>query len=457
MMSNQEKIFTIQPAWVKSNNASSKKNKSKVRTFLRKRRQTRSKTLQESNIDNKSRYIDCIYGPLALAICIAAPCTITFLPVSDVITKPECWYEVAFSTTSCFFFLASTVAMETEVALNPFKKRLVTVIIELFVTSKATEVLGYCLIHLIWYMLLGYFEPFPFKQIIMAYLSYIALLARLWKVIPKKRRKVQAFRKQFSAFLARLLWGSLISLQLTIISQVLGMISREVEWLIALIVPLTKIFHDRVIDKLVTKYATPENLAHAKIIGKIGTNITYSFWLAISFASYATKATEFVLLGINFCINMALCYKIIQLSKKVSAFKLDGDKKKFPKEQVLTELVLNEIVEILIPIAFIGSYCTAYYGPNKDILGNVGFEIWTYYKVEDLFSFLMPVVEMALLDFGSLILAGLLLWWLCSINIFKEYCKAIKKFWVYIVVWGGTMSSGVSIIDVNTKFIYENY
>ena len=109
----------------------------------------------------------------------------------------------------------------------------------------------------------------------------------------------------------------------------------------------------------------------------------------------------------------------------------------------------------MIPIAFIGSFATAYYGPNKYNLGMAGCSIWTFQKVEDFFIYIIPVVEMSLIDSTSLFVAGVSLWWFCKINIFKEYCNTIKKYWIHVAFWGGIYMSGVSIeqLDVNAKVV----
>ena len=150
------------------------------------------------------------------------------------------------------------------------------------------------------------------------------------------------------------------------------------------------------------------------------------------------------MLATNFFLNMVLCYKVTRLNKKEIGVHLKTNMKQSQKEEVLTEFILNETIEVLIPISFIASFSTAYYGPNKTILGNVGCSIWQYQKVEDLYSFFMPTVEMALLDASSLLLGGGLLWWFCGISVVKEYCKIIKKYWIYLALMGGAFISGVS-------------
>ena len=111
------------------------------------------------------------------------------------------------------------------------------------------------------------------------------------------------------------------------------------------------------------------------------------------------------------------------------------------KKEILTELILNETVEILLPIAFIGTYASAYYGPNKDKLWHIGVN-------KNLLEFITPVIKMACIDSGSLIFAGIFLQWFCRINILREFCSIIKKYWIYLAFWGGVSINAVSDITV---------
>ena len=187
------------------------------------------------------------------------------------------------------------------------------------------------------------------------------------------------------------------------------------------------------VDKIVIRYAPPENLVRAKFIAAISTNTSYSFWFAIWFWS-VTETAGFVLLGINFALNMSLCYKVVRLHKKVSTFDYARKLRQSMRGEALTELILNEVVEILVPIAFVGSFATLYYGPNKDL---------TCCRY-DILHYLIPAVKLAMLDSGSLIVSAVSLWWFCRINIFREYCKTIKRYWIYLALWGGVCTSGVS-------------
>ena len=117
-----------------------------------------------------------------------------------------------------------------------------------------------------------------------------------------------------------------------------------------------------------------------------------------------------------------ICFRALKLDRKVSPPPFNTVAKNELRDQVVIQLILNESIEILVPIAFIGSYSAAYFGPNNDTLGGAGCSIWTYHKVDDLYDLFLPVLEMAIFDSGSLIISGCLLWNFGRINIVRKYC-----------------------------------
>ena len=394
--------------------------------------------------NNNFRCTDGIYGLLVLAMLTASSSTVTLFPMNNVIEKPDYWYEIIFASSGAAFFVAGTYASVSSAVLMPFKKHTATIMVDLFATFKITEIVAYGLIHLIWSRLLGYFEPFPRRSQLIIYLSVCVCLVRFWILIPLEKRTNPFLRKKYQFFIGRYSWGSFITMQLLVMSKVFGMVSIEFQWLIALLVPLKKEINSYIIQKLTSRSALPEKLIEAKFIGKISVSLCYSFWLAIILSNGITKTTEFVLLGMNFFINILLCCNAIRLHKHVGSSELETGIRQSLKEQAITELILNEVMEFIVPIAFIGSLSFAYFGPNKNILGNIGCSIWKYRKVEDFWSSIIPVGEMALIDCVSLIVSGILLWRFCNIQLANEYCRTMKKYWVHMVFTGGIYVSGVS-------------
>ena len=413
-----------------------------------------STKMQKSYKDVDWKCTDCLYGFLILAILIIAPCSITLLPFKNVFENPESWYEIMFASISVHFFLASSNAIiAAELFSEIIKKSRTRLAIELFITLKITDIIATSIVHIIWSNIMGYIEPVPNRYTLVLYLSIWAMMLQIRYAVPKEARADPAVQKRVKALMFYVFWATFVTMQLLAMWMAFSKVPKDFQWMVALVVPLKKEINDRIVGVVMTKTASTANVIEAKFIGKISINVIYAFWIAVILANQATKVTECVLLGVTFLTDMALCYKTIRLDKKVSCRDDKSKDDQNVKKEALTELVLNEIVEVIVPIAFMGSFLTAYYGPNKNVLGNVGCAIWHYKKVEDISAALMPVAEMALIDSGSVMVAGGLLWWFRRINLWKEYCTVVRKYWVYLAFRGGVFISGVGIITVNFRTI----
>ena len=444
-LNDKSKIFTVQSCMTgkpQSDKVPRKKKRARYWNYSTRRanrkRWSHNVIKSFNTNDDDSKFTNGLYGLLALLILIVSPFTITLLPVKNVLANPEYWYEILLSTTSHGLFLTIAVTIE----LNAFFKDLFNKgkrrkMAELFMAYKVTEVVIFSFMHLIWSGILGYFEPVPFNLVISGCLSAIGMIIRIWYLLPKQVRMDPTTRKRYKAYALHGFWIIFFNIQLMLLGYYF-LSHLTFQWMIVFIAPLMKEINDRVHDKIQTSYSSQEHLGETKFIGTILINIIYSFWLATHF-SIITVEIEYTLLFINFCMNLFLCFKITRLSGKTCKVHSEAIKTRNLRNEILTYLILNETSEVLVPTAFIGSYACAYYGPNKNDLHLVG-------NHENVLEFLTPVIKMAFIDSGSLIIAGIVLHWFNGINIFKEYCRTIKKYWSYLAFWGGTFISSVSNI-----------
>ena len=74
----------------------------------------------------------------------------------------------------------------------------------------------------------------------------------------------------------------------------------------------------------------------------------------------ATELSKYLLLGIDFSINLYFAGKVYWLHRK----------KNFAKcGETLQGLVMNEFLEFIIPLLFLVCFLAAYFGPNAEIIG----------------------------------------------------------------------------------------
>jgi hypothetical protein len=98
------------------------------------------------------------------------------------------------------------------------------------------------------------------------------------------------------------------------------------------------------------------------------------------------------------------------------------------------KFLLIEILEVLVPVAYLVSVLTAYYGPNAEILGNIRNDYWQYDNIDDIGSTVQAVLIMCVIDGCSAIIGGYWIWRLSSVDILNEGCKALRNYWSIIAV-----------------------
>ena len=74
----------------------------------------------------------------------------------------------------------------------------------------------------------------------------------------------------------------------------------------------------------------------------------------------ATDFSTYLLLGVDFVLNMYFQFRVFYLYKK----------KRFEEcAEELQSLVLNEFLEAIIPLLYLVRFLAAFYGPNAEIIG----------------------------------------------------------------------------------------
>ena len=396
-----------------------------------------------SDIVKVHNNFDGFYGVGVLLASILPSLGIILVPHHNVILYPEYWYEIIFLTLGFFYLITMNNVLSSETVLNYSHDDRARIILSLCLVATLSTTIVTSLVHLVWSFGLGYNSPMPFVGYFILYFVTLILNAVFWNAFPLYERMQPNFRRRLKYFFLYLFWCIFFACQVQSFTIVLGLFSSTYQWTIAIFVPLTKELNERVLRKLVEKAQKPGDIA-PKVVVKATTNTFLSYWLAVSMATTATQETCYLLLGINFAINIYLCFKTIHLDRKISP--LDGSSEEIEsiKEECLTELILNEIIEVIVPISFVCTSSIAYYGPNAMVLGIVGNDYWQYEKVTNFQNLILPVVKMAGIDSLSALIVGCLFWKYSRICLIQEYYRTIKTYWLLLAVKAANCIYGVS-------------
>ena len=390
---------------------------------------TKNKAWSLENIS----YWNGIYVFAVLCYCILFTSLLILIPQHDAIEHPQYWYELIliFSLGFPFHLVFSTL----QVCNIIFKIKCMTsieTVARLFLASILGFVLPYLLCYVVWSTCLGYNHPLPFLGVFCVYPFWLVFMVRLWFEFTDYLRKKTKFRRRIQAYMLYMLWLGVMGLQYSGLSGMLAMLPTEIQWIMAIIMPLMREFNSWILTKLTHTASSYDNSA-AMFAMNTTLSCGYSLYVAITLAS-ATEVTLYSILGVEFTLNLFLCFKIIWIQKKMEIDDSENLKQAKAMERSIVRLTLNETIEVLVPLSYAITFVLAYYGPNATILGNVRNSYWNYEEVKDIRKLLLTSFEMFSIDLISAIISGVLLWKFCNINLFREFCKIMKSYWKLIAI-----------------------
>ena len=122
-----------------------------------------------------------------------------------------------------------------------------------------------------------------------------------------------------------------------------------------------------------------------------------------------------------------MSHNIVKQNKKVS-FICDEQLKNDVKKAVLT-LLLDELSEGLVPLAYAIGFSMAYYGPNAELIGNVRNGYWQYSQVDDVNWHFLILLGLFVIDIICLVFNSIIIWIFTDVNMLNEFCTAMQKYW----------------------------
>ena len=388
-------------------------------------------TISMTNNGGYSKLLCCF---LILPCCVLLPFAIILIPQHNLVEFPEYWYEtmiIANLSLNTYFVFISHLRYKT--FFRDIKSLIsVSVAIKIFLATSITYNTMYCICYLVWTHGLGYRHPIPFLGAICFNVMLLAYLVVIWSQFPNDLE----MKRKIRSYLFYCLWLSLNCIEKVGLTMVFMVLPTNTQALMAIILPITREFHFWVLGMLRMQSTGTEN-REAKVLTDIEVNCNYSLFVAIILGTVATEVTSYCILFLEFILNLYSCYKIIKLGKKIDSSNSENDELQRNRNDTFEDLIMVEVLEVLVPLAYALSIILAYFGPNSRILGNIRNSYWTYQEIEDLSLFMKAIFTMFFIDLLSAILGGIILWKFSNLNFLKECCKTIRFYWPILVVQVG--------------------
>ena len=422
----------VQPAIIEQNNIQDPESKAKFEIDVEKSEAVlrRDKILKQlingvlnKTRDNASDSLGWKKFLLFTMIGILAPFIaliyVTLIPQTDLMRYPENWLEQSFTFIGVAILFAAADIVNCAAWMNLTKMQNMKNFASFSLIAIIVFLAAWALGTLLWIQI-GYVPPVPFSGMIAGYSIAITQYLVLWFHFPKEWRKIPEFRKRLKYFLAALILSQILTMEYNVIAKFLLEYKDNNQWAIALTLPLFIQFNSWKVNKLATKASGGDTRTVEVTSGHLMAT-RHALFLTYTLGSIATDLTANIILATDYLINLSLVIRLIRLKKK--------DPLNVEKQiDLLQDLVLNEMIEFVVPVAYVIVFGSAYFGPNSNLIGNVGNSYFQYNKVENFLDSIQTIGVFFLVDVFSLISNTIILRIFAKISVFDALFVYVKEY-----------------------------
>ena len=215
---------------------------------------------------------------------------------------------------------------------------------------------------------------------------------------------------------------------------ILSLREGQYQPIIASLMPLSREIFLWMFSKLVAKTASGDVTGAQSIFAYMFT-ANYSVLVCTILGSLATDTTAWVLLGLDFSMNVGNCVRILWIKKRRPDHWEDVI-------ELIQELVVLELLEFYTPLSFLLVTALAYYGPNGHLILNISSSQWTFVAIQDIEKTLGDMAMFIFVDLASISVTAMIFWIFCKINLFKLFQILQREFFmIFCIIQGYTLSS----------------
>ena len=379
----------------------------------------------------KSFSLYSVSGLFGIIIGIIIACPTLLIPQHYIMDHPDKWYE--FTLLSSFGWgatLSAVLILNFSCWMDIKEVKSWKFFFVLYFVSAFTTITLNLMIYLIWTIILKYHPPMPYGGCSVRLITLHIMMATIWYRLPKLHRKNQITLRRVKCFYFSELTFLATFWVYLLLGKIFLSIPRRYQWILAIFVPFLREMICRGISIICKKDEnSKKNAIQTACHHAIGSR--HAIFLSVAVSSILNELTCYVLLGMDFMINVFLSIRIIRRTKK--KFVTSSETSKYD-DDTLNELALNERIEFVVPLLYFISFFTAYYGPNAELIGSIKNTLWHFTIVADVKKAASNMAILFGIDVCSAILCSLLLWCFCKISLFRAYTTIQKEFWLIMAV-----------------------
>ena len=360
-----------------------------------------------------------VYGLLGIVTSFFATSIYILIPVHDVVTNPEYWYEIMLQTSVILVVMGVFFVVNCSEWMNIDRIKTIKNAVIVSIVLVIVYITIWCLSYVVWTHGLDYQWPIPFVAYLVTYTAIFYGWIALFYCYPKAWRKDKLFNKRIKIFLVALSFNMGAGMAYQIILKGFIVLSDNYQWILVVIFPLIREFY-LWLTLYFGKKACAGDIQRLIIIVTHYTNSRHATILSTIVGSYTPAASASVLFAVDIFMNLYACLSIVWNAKKNCNLE--------KQINLLQELAINELVEIIVPLTYLLCYLAAYYGPNAKVIGNIGNDYWQYEIEGDLTKVVVTIVVYFVVDLVCCIICTFILWIFCRISLLHVCASLCKEF-----------------------------
>jgi hypothetical protein len=248
-----------------------------------------------------------------IAGCVILDCFLTLYPAHNVFHYPEYWYEFPLQLAVALLpSWAAMVLLRCSNYMNIDSIKNIFNFVTMFITASVIILLLYASEYLVWTILLRYPYPMPFNGYLTAGTGMIVFYIILWFEFPVHWRQNELLRKRLISCIFAITLNQGCIFQYALITKILLTVPANLQWIVALFLPLVRELNIWVGIKWASKSSGGD--IPRTVIGCIhAVSTTHALFLTYTVGSNATNVTSSLLLVTDFAINVFTCVRIIYI------------------------------------------------------------------------------------------------------------------------------------------------
>ena len=380
-------------------------------------------------------FISTIYSSLYL-----------FMPQHNFIDEPQYWYELLFT----FVILGPFLMVLTNLQICHLTLKIPSMMstktaLLLYLSATMGFALPFSISNIVWNSYLGYNHQNHFFLLSILSMLFIFYFV-LWFEIPLNLRKDGTFRKRIYTFMVMMVWFVLITLQFKGISILIEKLPLNMKWAAALIINLARIFNLKILSKFCDKFELyDKTMIH--IASTCFVNFAYAIFI-VSILCYSPPVVTSPILFGEFFKNFYISYNAFKVHVSVKAVEANNWDTRRTTE--VHTVILNIIIHLLVPMAFLAIVSIAKYAPNGWMYDNFTLKFMSYGDANAVSKLFSGVTLCFLVNFASSIFSAVLLRELCHLNVYYDFCQMINQSWTLITL---LLTSSLLVVNCKLDFI----